>query len=51
MSKYNILLMDDMEENLSSTKDLLRRWGYEVDAFRREKMHWNASKPRPKTTL
>jgi DNA-binding NtrC family response regulator len=32
MSKYNILLVDDEEENLSSTRDLLRRWGYNVDA-------------------
>jgi len=32
MSKYNILLADDEEDNLSSTKDLLRRWGYSVDA-------------------
>src|SRR4051794_39429761 len=31
MSKYNILLADDQEENLSSTKDLLHRWGYQVD--------------------
>ncbi len=32
MSKYNVLLVDDEEENLSSTKDLLHRWGYRVDA-------------------
>lgn len=31
MVKYNILLVDDEEENLSSTKDLLRRWDYNVD--------------------
>ena len=32
MPKYNILLVDDQNENLSSTKDLLHRWGYQVDA-------------------
>jgi len=32
MSKYNVLLVDDQEENLSSTSDLLHRWGYSVDA-------------------
>lgn len=32
MFKYNVLLVDDQEENLSSTKDLLHRWGYHVDA-------------------
>lgn len=31
MSKYTILLVDDLEENLSSTRDLLHRWGYAVD--------------------
>lgn len=31
MEKYNILLVDDQEENLSSAKDLLHRWGYSVD--------------------
>ena len=32
MSGHNILILDDQEENLSSTKDLLHRWGYKVDA-------------------
>jgi two-component system response regulator AtoC len=32
MSKYNVLLVDDQEENLSITRDLLHRWGYSVDA-------------------
>lgn len=31
MAKYDILLVDDEMENLSSTKDLLKRWGYNVD--------------------
>lgn len=32
MSEYHILILDDELENLSSTKDLLKRWGYKVDA-------------------
>lgn len=32
MAKYNVLLVDDQEENLSTTRDLLHRWGYSVDA-------------------
>ncbi len=31
MVNYDILLVDDEAENLSTTKDLLRRWGYNVD--------------------
>jgi DNA-binding NtrC family response regulator len=31
MLKYEILLVDDEEENLSTTRDILRRWGYSVD--------------------
>ncbi len=34
MEKYNILIVDDQEDNLSSTKDLLHRWGYRVDAVK-----------------
>ncbi len=32
MEKHNILLVDDEEENLLSTKALVQRWGYVVDA-------------------
>jgi DNA-binding NtrC family response regulator len=32
LEKYNVLLVDDQDDNLSSTKELLRRWGYCVDA-------------------
>ncbi|MBI2712760.1 MAG: sigma-54-dependent Fis family transcriptional regulator [Bdellovibrio sp.] len=31
MQKYNILVLDDHDENLNSTKELLRRWNYNVD--------------------
>ena len=31
MAKYSILIADDDEENLSSTRSLLHRWGYDVD--------------------
>ncbi|MBX9766804.1 MAG: sigma-54 dependent transcriptional regulator [Bdellovibrionales bacterium] len=31
MAKYNILIADDDDENLSSTRNLLQRWGYDVD--------------------
>ena len=31
MSKYNVLLVDDEEESLSATRDLLHRWGYCID--------------------
>ncbi len=34
MEKYNILLVDDEEENLLSTKALVLRWGYNVDAVK-----------------
>lgn len=32
MLKHNILLVDDDEENLFTTRSLLHRWGYNVDA-------------------
>lgn len=35
MPEFNILLVDDEEENLSSTKELLCRWGYDVDTVSR----------------
>jgi two-component system response regulator AtoC len=34
MSKYNVLVVDDEEENLFSTRSLLQRWGYDVDALK-----------------